>query len=175
MKLVLKELNENQENEFREFLKSFDGEKIVPMAIDIKDKTFSEYLKHLHTMKTDPPRLLVPATTLFLQNEETGEILGAIDIRHFLNDGLLTFGGHIGYGVKKEARGQKLAGTMLKMAKPILENLNLEEVLICCDKENIASAKTIIASGGVLEDERKKIENGKDVITQRYWLNIKSL
>ena len=46
--------------------------------------------------------------------------------------------------------------------------LGLERVLITCDKENIASAKTILSCGGVLENEIP--EEGR--ITQRYWIAL---
>lgn len=39
-----------------------------------------------------------------------------------------------------------------------------------CDKENIASAKTIIKNGGILENE---IISEKGKIEQRYWINLK--
>lgn len=46
----------------------------------------------------------VPTTVFFLQ-DETGRILGAIDIRRQLNDYLLSYSGHIGYGIRPaEAR-----------------------------------------------------------------------
>ena len=37
---------------------------------------------------------------------------------------------------------------------------------MCCDKENVASAKSIISNGGVLENE--VVVNG--VTEQRYWI-----
>ena len=39
-----------------------------------------------------------------------------------------------------------------------------------CNKENIASAKTIINNGGILENE---ILSEKGTIEQRYWINLK--
>jgi predicted acetyltransferase len=41
---------------------------------------------------------------------------------------------------------------------------------ITCDKTNIASAKTIIKNGGVLENEQVN----PDRITQRYWITLAS-
>ena len=38
-----------------------------------------------------------------------------------------------------------------------------------CDKDNIASAKTIIKNGGILENEVP--DEGR--ITQRYWIDVK--
>ncbi len=175
MKLKLQELNKDLQTEFLDYLSSFKDEKIVPMSIDIKNKSFDEFLEHLHLMKTNPPRLLVPATNLFFVNEETNEIIGAINIRHFLSAQLLNFGGHIGYSIKKSYRGQGLAKTMLKMAKPFLESVELKEILICCDNMNIASQKTIQSFNAELESEIEKIEDGKDIIIQRYWINLDNI
>ena len=40
---------------------------------------------------------------------------------------------------------------------------------MCCNKENIASAKTIIKNGGILENE--VVDNG--AVIQRYWIKRK--
>ena len=44
--------------------------------------------------------------------------------------------------------------------------LGLDRVLMCCDKENIGSAKSIMKNGGVLENE--VVVDG--VVEQRYWI-----
>lgn len=110
---------------------------------------------------------LVPSTT-FLAIDETGRLIGMIDIRHKLNDSLLKFGGHIGYSVRKSERRKGYANEMLKLALGKCIKLNIKEVLITCDKENTASAHTIINNGGKLENE---IPNGERV-TQRYWVKL---
>ena len=46
--------------------------------------------------------------------------------------------------------------------------LNIKKVLITCDKDNIASAKTIKNNDGKLENE---VEEGNE-ITQRYWITL---
>ncbi len=53
-----------------------------------------------------------------------------------------------------------------------LENviqLDKKKVLITCDKTNIASAKTILANGGILENE--VVEDDGNVV-QRYWITM---
>ena len=95
-------------------------------------------------------------------------MVGIIDIRHRLNDYLLQFGGNIGYSIRKSERGRGYAKAMLSLGLAECRNLGLEKVLITCDKENIASAKTILACGGVLENE---IAEGRR-ITQRYWVAL---
>ena len=48
-----------------------------------------------------------------------------------------------------------------------------DKVLLTCDKENIASAKIMIANGAVLENE---VEDGGKIswsgIIERYWIEL---
>ena len=48
-----------------------------------------------------------------------------------------------------------------------------KKVLLTCDKENIASARTIISNGGILENEIS--DNCKvswSGVIQRYWIKL---
>ncbi|GIM98195.1 GNAT family N-acetyltransferase [Paractinoplanes toevensis] len=95
---------------------------------------------------------------------EGDRMLGAIALRHELNDLLFTIGGHIGYGVRPSERRRGLASWALGEILPIACGLGLDRVLITCDVGNEGSARTIRKAGGVLEDVRE----GK----QRYWIAI---
>ncbi|WP_315109470.1 GNAT family N-acetyltransferase [Clostridium intestinale] len=109
---------------------------------------------------------LVPATTYMAISSDDNRLIGMIDIRHRLNEYLINFGGHIGYSIRKCERQKGYATEMLGLALTKCIELNIENVLVTCDKNNIASAKTIIKNGGILENE---IPEG-DGITQRYWI-----
>jgi len=112
---------------------------------------------------------LVPATT-YLALDESEKLIGMIDIRHMLNGNLLNFGGHIGYSVRKSERRKGFATEMLKLAIEKCVELNIKEILITCDKNNIASAKTIIANGGILENEM--FDPNDNTMTQRHWITL---
>jgi len=94
--------------------------------------------------------------------------LGAITLRHGLNDFLLRAGGHIGYGLRPSARGRGLAAWALRSILPRAHQLGLDRVLVTCDDSNAASARTIEKAGGVLEDVRQT-ELG---LTRRYWITL---
>lgn len=94
--------------------------------------------------------------------------LGAINLRHTLNDFLLRAGGHIGYGIRPSARGRGLATWALDAVLTEAGRLGLERVLVTCDDDNLGSARTIERNGGVLEDVRDS-EVGRK---RRYWIDL---
>ncbi|WP_446216357.1 GNAT family N-acetyltransferase [Micromonospora sp. IBHARD004] len=99
---------------------------------------------------------------------EGDQVLGAIALRHELNDFLLRVGGHIGYGIRPSARRRGLATWALSRMLGEARVLGLDRVLVICEVNNIASAKTIEHHGGVLEDIRDT-ELGT---ARRYWIKI---
>lgn len=126
---------------------------------------FDYYLKNLDT-KEEAKNGWVPDTTLFCLDKDRNIFVGAVNIRHYLNDALLKTGGHIGLGVRPSERRKGYATAMLALALDACRKLGLNKVLICCNKENIGSAKSIRRNGGVLENEVE--EEGH--IEQRYWI-----
>lgn len=99
---------------------------------------------------------------------EKDTYLGAISLRHELNDFLFRAGGHIGYGIRPSARGRGLATWALRSVLPRARALGLDKVLVTCDDSNPASARVIEKVGGVLEDVRDT-ELGR---TRRYWITL---
>ncbi|MBS4205322.1 GNAT family N-acetyltransferase [Lederbergia citrea] len=145
------------------------GEKMVPFVLRMDTADFDGMLTELAGFKKGIgiPETFVPHTTYWLA-DENDRIVGCINIRHNLNDRLLKIGGHIGYGVRPSARRKGYASAMLRLALEKAKEMELKKVLVTCNKDNIASAKTIINNGGNLESEYKE-ESGN--IVQRYWID----
>jgi predicted acetyltransferase len=99
---------------------------------------------------------------------EGDRVLGAIALRHELNDFLHRVGGHIGYGIRPSARRRGLATWALGQMLDEARGLGLDRVLIICAVDNIASARTIEHHGGALEDIRDT-ESGT---VRRYWIKL---
>ena len=98
-------------------------------------------------------------------------LLGAINIRHYLNDYLLQYAGHIGDGIRPSERRKGYATEMIRLSLIECRKLGISRVLMVCDKSNIASAKSIIRNGGILENEFFD-EYGE--VQQRFWIDIES-
>lgn len=128
---------------------------------------FDNYIKCLAT-KEETKDGWVPDTTLFCLDRDRNIFVGAVNIRHYLNDKLLKTGGHIGDGVRPGERKKGYGTAIIGLALEECKKLGINKVLICCDKTNIGSAKTIINNGGVLENEVE--EDGR--IEQRYWIQL---
>lgn len=140
-----------------------------PWAIFKNDyNNFNYYLDNLEIK--EPKEGKVPDSVFFLLDEERNILLGAVNIRHYLNDYLLKCGGHIGDGIRPSERRKGYATEMIRLALIECKKLGIDRVLMVCDKSNIGSAKSIINNGGILENEYL---DEKGNVQQRYWIDVK--
>lgn len=170
MQLKLVKLEAKYRNHLTEMLDEWyaSGESIVPYAIRRLDyHDFDHYIAELEVK--DASGGLVPDSTFFCLDEEQDIFVGAVNIRHYLNEKLLLNGGHIGDGVRPSQRRKGIATQMIALALPECRKLGIERVLMVCDKENIGSAKSIQRNGGILENE--VVVDG--VTEQRYWIDLR--
>lgn len=112
---------------------------------------------------TPRPRGWVPATVKWIVEDDC--YVGRVSLRHRLSPDLLTWGGHIGYGVRPSARGRGAATYALGAMLGIAAERGIDEALVTCDVDNEASRRTIERNGGVYEDTRQ----GK----LRYWVRTR--
>lgn len=147
------------------------NENLVPFVLKMETDVFENMIHELKgfSQGIGIPDTFVPHTTYWLVDDHE-HLIGAINIRHYLNERLLHIGGHIGYGIRPTERKKGYAKMMLSLALEKVKNMNIKEVLITCDKENIGSAKTITSNGGQLESE---VETEDGHIAQRYWIRLK--
>lgn len=92
----------------------------------------------------------VPQTRYWLFVD--GRPVGVAKLRHYLNDYLRTFGGHIGYCVRPSERGKGYGNLILKELLKKAWEKGIAEVLVTCREDNILSRKVIERNGGSLED-----------------------
>jgi len=99
---------------------------------------------------------------------EDDTYLGAVALRHELNDFLFEAAGHIGYSIRPSARRRGLATWALARTLERARTMGLDRVLVTCDPGNTASARTIERSGGQLEDTRDTSDGPR----RRYWITL---
>ncbi|MCL2774063.1 MAG: GNAT family N-acetyltransferase [Oscillospiraceae bacterium] len=136
----------------------------------IHAEDYESWLGKITNMRTAIQTEWVNGSTYFAFIDN--RIVGTIQVRHTLNDYLLKYGGHIGYGVRPSERRKGYASQMLVLALDKYRELGIDKALVTCDKNNIGSAKTILKNGGIFENEYAE-ENGNIVtIHQRYWITV---
>ena len=111
-----------------------------------------------------------PGKTFLLIRESDNKIVGTINLRWDLNERLLRFGGHIGYGIRPTERRKGYNKINLYLGLIEAKKIGLDNVMLDCDVNNIGSDKTLKAVGGKLE--RKEINPYDGVLTNVYWFNV---
>ena len=175
MKLKLIKLTKEYEQQLGEMIDEWKADQELnhtnrsPWAIFKNDyHDFDHYLEHLEVKTASEG--LVPDSVFFLLDEDRNRLLGAVNIRHYLNEALLREGGHIGDGIRPGERRKGYASEMIRLALIECRKLGIDRVLMTCDKDNVGSVKSIIKNGGVLENE---FVNSDGVTEQRYWISVK--
>ena len=137
--------------------------------------TTEEWLAQVEMLKkeeTTPPHW-VPMTQYICIRESDNKMVGVIQIRHYFNEYLEKYAGHIGYSVAPSERRKGYATWMLKEVLPECKRLGIEKVLISCVKGNEGSKRTILNNGGVYEST--VYEPKGDVYLERYWIDLAEL
>lgn len=130
---------------------------------------FDQWLEVTLSIEKDKlSRENVHASTFFSLKKYDNKIIGSIQLRHSLTDELAHYGGHIGYEIRPTERRKGYAKQQLQLILDVARDMKIPRVMISCEKENTASAKTAISCGGVLTNE-----NDFNHIAQRvYWIDL---
>ena len=142
----------------------------TPSATKRNGVSFTEKYQQWKDNETDIPikQGYVSSMLYFLISEDI--IMGSIVYRPEINERLMKCGGHIGYGIRPSERRKGYATLMLRM---LLDNIKREgavKVMLTCDDDNIASAKTIEKNHGKLY-EKAIFEN---ILIRKYWIDLKN-
>ncbi len=136
-----------------------------------KHDNFEDWMRVIssYSDKSTLPEGYVEGSQWILVNTESNRILGFVNIRHYLNEFLTQYGGHIGYSIRPSERRKGYAKIQLKRALAVLKEKGVLRALVTCDVNNIGSYKTIEACGGVLDNIVYSKEEGN---TRRYWIEL---
>lgn len=155
--------------EFRRALASEDAQD--RWLFEYRGEPFDVLVEKLRDWKRGKqlPDGWVPASTFYMVRKN-GKIVGKSSLRHELNDHLRKIGGHIGYYIRAGHRGKGYGTVILKLTLEKAKAIGLEKVLVTCDDDNIASAKSIEKNGGVLQDTYRN--DDMLVAVRRYWITL---
>jgi len=112
----------------------------------------------------------VPQHTFWLV-DRSNKVVGIVRVRHPLNEQLLQYGGNIGYYIRPAERGKGYGKTALRLALERLRQLGATRALLTVHPFNTASARVVLACGGVAEGQGKDPDS--DEIADRYWIELK--
>lgn len=153
--------------EFLEAGSSMDGCGPLKRLEDIE--AYIQYCKEGEDPETVPPQL-VPATQFLFVRKGDHRLVGMIQVRHYFNEYLEKYAGHIGYSVRPSERRKGYATRMLRSTLPFCKEIGIDKVLIACIEGNVASEKTILANGGVYESTVH--EPNRDWELKRFWIAL---
>ena len=158
-------------DEFVEYGSNINGSGSLDKIYD--GYTFEEALERCLNMENEEYSKKFercPARTFLLIRESDNKIVGTINIRWNLNEKMLQFGGHIGYGIRPTERRKGYNKINLYLGILEARRLGLEKVMLDCDVNNLGSDRTLKALGGKLE--RTEVDPSDGVLTNVYWFDV---
>lgn len=153
--------------EFLEAGSSMDGCGSLRRHSDPRD--WLAYNDLLENRETVPESMVQSSQFIYVRKPEN-RIVGMIQIRHYFNEYLEKYGGHIGYSVRPSERRKGYATRMLHAFLPYCREIGLSKVLITCLSDNEGSRRTILKNGGVYESTAFEPKEKKHL--ERYWITL---
>lgn len=150
--------NLNGTGELKDCLNGKTYEEWLDDVINFQEKEYAE------------SKNKVSGTTFFMIRENDNKVAGMVNLRHYLNDYLKNFGGHIGYGIRPTERRKGYAKIQLYLTLIEAQKLGIDKVMVDCINTNIGSEKTILALGG--EFDREVFEENRNVTLNNYWIDV---
>ena len=144
---------------------SMDGTGSLRVMADPYE--FIAKCKNYEKKETLPEGKVIATQFMFVRKSDS-KIVGMIQVRHYFNEYLEKYAGHIGYSIRPTERRKGYGTEMLKMALPFCSSIGLDEVLITCNDDNIGSEKVMLANGGEYESTVFEPEEGVNL--KRYWI-----
>jgi len=175
-RFYLEEANIKRKNEAINYIKEhieFNSEPAGVGGLDDEYKNYENWLEKMELMKnieTCPSNRCI-GREYFLIRENDEKIVGMINLRWNLNEWMLKYGGHIGYGIRPTERRKGYNKINLYLCLLKAKEFGLDKVLLTASDNNLGSISTIKALGGVLENKVESYKDSND-ITGRYWIDV---
>lgn len=95
----------------------------------------------------------IPTIYYDIYSNDSNEKVGKIELRLSI-EGDMYYYGHVGYNILKQYRGNNYAYYACKVLFLVAkEEFNMDEIIITCSPDNIASHKTLMKLGGELIEQ----------------------
>lgn len=152
-------------NHFIDIMKAWKEafESPFPWVLKFDYSDFKKMIKKMLDLSKGigVPEDHVPSNIYWGYDTETDKLVGAVEIRHFLNKELYNTWGYIGYGVRPDERNKGYGTEILKLAIEKCADFLQENPLVGCYKDNLVCGRSIIKNGGVLESEHVEFKTGR--------------
>lgn len=123
-------------------------------------KDYEGWLKKLdYERNIEADKVFVPNETYFLVRANDDEIIGMVNLRTQLNERVKNSYGSIGYGIRPKERRKGYNKINLYLTLKECQRRGIKNVVLSCEKDNIASSKSMLALGAVFD---KEIFNGSE-------------
>ncbi len=162
----------DQIEKFREeILEANDGDAFAGCSNLQECVTAEKWIDEVTAMEKPEtcPEGYVTANTYLAVRKADNRLIGVIDLRHHINNPVLSlWGGHMGYTIRPSDRQKGYGKEMLRQNLEKCRERGMEKVMITCFRWNEASERTILANGGVFEKEI--FELGEYI--KRFWVTL---
>lgn len=177
MKLHLREITREDKKEIEEMALEFQNandeypfEGVSDLKI-VLEKSFEEFYNNLETNKhIDEIYPNYANQTTYVLSDEHNHIYGLANLRHELKGKLIEIGGHVGYAIRPSERKKGYATIQLGLLLEKFKELNIEQALITCRENNIASKKTMEKFIGRADSLVPSMHEG--IMEYRYWIDV---
>ena len=175
-RFYLEEANIKRKNEAIDYIKEhieYNSEPAGTSGLDNEYENYEKWLEKLELMKNIEtcPRNSCIGREYFLIRENDNRLVGMITLRWNLNDWMIKYGGHIGYGIRPTERNKGYNKINLYLCLLKAKEIGLDKVIITALDNNYGSINTIKVLGGVLENKIKYYKD-ENKLLGRYWIDV---
>ena len=152
-----------------------EGSRIAPWPLHLKyhtEELYNDMLKRIDEVeKGINLDGYASSTTYWLYDKDNNKIIGASNLRHYLDDLGTKYWGHIGYGIRPSERGKGYGTLLLNLTLEKAKEFNLERVMLGAYEGNIGSWKLMERCNGKYLETVYEDETGLPI--KKYYIDIK--
>lgn len=156
---------------YYEYLKQWGTEVIKPVISDLRGRRFETLLKEIYEIEHENnlPKGYYPDANYFFIDEKD-DIIGFVNIRHYLSNILLNVRGNISYGIRPSDRNPETIEKLIKLSLKEAKSIGIKKLKFICPKTDSYLCNLILDMNGIFESEDFNEVDRYHI--QRYWINL---